>query len=78
MIEPGSPRGAGRRRTLCAAVSSGEGGAAGSGSIEDLGDVEEMTLAWVVDEAFTALAEDIAAKQRQRLGQFGVFFFNWS
>ena len=33
-----------------------------------------MTLAWVVDEAFAALAEDIAAKQCQRLGQLGVFF----
>ena len=33
-----------------------------------------MTLAWSVDKAFTALAEDVAAKQRQGLGQFGVFF----
>ena len=32
-----------------------------------------MTLARVVVEAFAAGAEDIAAKQRQRLGQFGVF-----
>ena len=39
-----------------------------------LGDVEEMTLAWVVDKAFTALAEDVAAKQGQGLGQLGVFF----
>jgi hypothetical protein len=34
-----------------------------------------MTLARVVDKAFTALAEDIAAKQCQRLGQLGVLFF---
>ena len=33
-----------------------------------------MTLAWVVFEAFAAGAEDIAAKQCQRLGQLGVFF----
>ncbi len=33
-----------------------------------------MTLARVVREAFTALAVDVAAKQRQGLGQFGVFF----
>ena len=32
-----------------------------------------MTLAGVVVEAFAAWAEDIATKQRQRLGQFGVF-----
>ena len=33
-----------------------------------------MTLARVVDKAFTALAEDVAAKQCQGLGQLGVFF----
>jgi hypothetical protein len=37
-------------------------------------EVEEMTLAGVVVEAFVAWAEDVAAEQRQRLGQFGVFF----
>ncbi len=34
-----------------------------------------MTLAWSVDEAFPALAIDVAAKLRQGLGQFGVLFF---
>ena len=33
-----------------------------------------MTLAWVVGKAFTALAEDVTAKQCQGLGQLGVFF----
>ena len=33
-----------------------------------------MTLAWVIDKAFTARAEDVAAKQCQSLGQLGVFF----
>ena len=33
-----------------------------------------MTLAWSVDKAFTTRAEYIATKQRQGLGQFGVFF----
>ncbi len=37
-------------------------------------EVEEMTLAGVVVEAFVAWAEDVAAEQRQGLGQFGVFF----
>src|SRR5512135_1301667 len=32
-----------------------------------------MTLARVVAEAFAARAEDVAAKQGQRLGQLGVF-----
>ena len=32
-----------------------------------------MTLVRVVEVAFAAGAEDIAAKQRQRLGQLGVF-----
>ena len=32
-----------------------------------------MTLSWVVLAAFAAGAEDIAAKQRQRLGQLRVF-----
>ena len=73
MIQPGSPRGAGRVDGF-AAVSSVDGGAAGSGSASDLGDVEEMTLARVVGEAFAALAEDVAAKQRQGLGQLGVLF----
>jgi hypothetical protein len=36
-------------------------------------EVEEMPLAGVVVEAFATWAEDIAAKQRQGLGQFGVF-----
>ena len=33
-----------------------------------------MTLARGVDKTFTALAEDVTAKQRQGLGQLGVFF----
>ena len=33
-----------------------------------------MTLVWVVDVAFAARSEDIAAKQGQDLGQLGVFF----
>ena len=33
-----------------------------------------MTLAGVVRETFTALAEDVTAKQRQGLGQLGMFF----
>ncbi len=37
-------------------------------------EVEEMTLGGVVVEAFVAGAEDVAAEQGQRFGQFGVFF----
>jgi hypothetical protein len=33
-----------------------------------------MTLAWGVDKAFAALAEDVAAKQGQGLGQLSVLF----
>jgi hypothetical protein len=74
MIEPGSPRGAGRRRPLCGCFI-GRGGRGWLGLVEYLGDIEEMTLAWVVDKAFAALAEDVAAKQCQGLGELGVFFF---
>ncbi len=35
---------------------------------------EQVTLAWVVVQAFAARAEDIAAQQLQRLGQLRVFF----
>ena len=47
-------------------------GAAGSGSASIVGEVEEMALARVVDEAFAARAEDVAAEQCQGLGQLGV------
>ena len=73
MIEPGSPRGACCLRPLRRRVV-GHGGRGRLGLGDDLGDVEEMTLARVVGEAFTALAEDVAAKQGQGLGQLGVFF----
>ena len=36
-------------------------------------EVEEMPLAGIVEESFAAGSEDIAAKSRQLLGQFGVF-----
>jgi hypothetical protein len=73
MIEPSSPRGPGgvglrRRRGV---------GRRGRGRLrigDELGDVEEMTLAGVVRETFTALAEDVTAKHRQGLGQLGMFF----
>jgi hypothetical protein len=37
-------------------------------------EVEEMTLAGVVVEAFVAGTEEIAAEQSQRFSQFSVFF----
>jgi len=73
MIEPGSPRSASSRRPLRRrVVGRGRRGRLGLG--DDLGDVEEMTLAGVVGKTFTTLAEDIAAKQCQGLGQFSVLF----
>jgi len=36
-------------------------------------EVEQMTLVRVVDVAFATRSEDIAAKQREGLGQLGVF-----
>jgi hypothetical protein len=40
----------------------------------DLGNVEEMTLAWGIDKAFTPRPEYVATKQRQSLSQFGMLF----
>ena len=56
MIEPGSPRGTGRRRSLRRRFV-GRNGQGRRGLVEYFGDVEEMTLARGVDKAFTALAE---------------------
>ena len=71
MIQTGSPRRSGglgwRGRRV---VGRGRRGRLGFG--EDLGDVEEMTLARVVEEAFAALAEEVAAQQGQGLGQLVV------
>ena len=71
MIQTGSPRWPGglgwlsRRR-----VGRGRRGRLGFG--EDLGDVEEMTLARVVGKALAAPAEEVAAEQGQGLGQLVV------
>ena len=61
------------RPRVAAGRGVGRAGRAGSGSAIELGDVEEMALARVVEEAFAAPAEEVAAQQCQGLGQFGVF-----
>jgi hypothetical protein len=72
MIEPGSPRGTGRRRSLRRRIG-GRNRHDRRGLVEYFGDVEQVALAWGVAKAFTALAEDVAAKEGQGLGQLGVF-----
>ena len=71
MIQAGPPRRA------CGLGSRGRRGVgrAGRGRLglgDELGDVEEMTLARVVEEAFPAPAEEVAAQQCQGLFQLGV------
>ena len=66
---------AGPSRSACGLGSRGRGvGRAGRrhGPGDGLGDVEEMALARVVEEALAPPAEDVAAQQGQGLGQFGV------
>jgi hypothetical protein len=72
VIQAGSARGPGRLGWLGRRVV-GRGRRRRFGLGEDLGDVEEMTLARGVTESLAALAEDIAAEQGQGLGQFVVF-----
>ena len=55
-----------------AAAAVGPGGGGRGGLDRGVVEVEEMTLSRVVDEPFAAGAEDVAAEQRQRLGQLGV------
>jgi hypothetical protein len=73
MVERVSPAGAGRPGPLSGSRYVGLGGGGCLDFEASVVEVEEMTLAGVVVEAFAAGAEDIAAKQRQGLGQFGVF-----
>ena len=72
VIERGSPRRARRLGRGSGGAASGSVGAAGVGLDRRVEEVEEMPLVRVVDEAFAARAEDIAAEQGQRLGQLGV------
>ena len=73
MVERVSPPWARRPGPLSRSRGVGLGGRAGFDLEDGVVEIEEMTLAGVVVEAFAAGAEDIAAKQRQGLGQFGVF-----
>jgi len=64
-------------RARCLGLGHGRGGIALGGRDrfgvdQSVVEIEQMALAWVVDVAFAARSEDIAAKQRQCLGQFGV------
>jgi hypothetical protein len=74
MVERGSPLGACRLGPISRRCGVGFRGRGGFDRENGVVEVEEMTLAGVVVEAFVAGAEEIAAEQSQRLGQFGVFF----
>jgi hypothetical protein len=74
MVERGSPLGACRLGLSSRRSGLGLRGRGGFDRDNGVVEVEEMTLAGVVVEAFAAGAEEIAAEQRQGLGQFGVFF----
>ena len=74
MVERGSPPGACRLGRLRRRRGVGLGGRARFEFDSGVVEIEQMTLVRVVEEAFAAGAEDIAAKQGQRLGQLGVFF----
>jgi hypothetical protein len=74
VVERVSSPGACRPGPLGGSRVVGLGGRGGFDFEASVVEVEEMTLAGVVVEAFAAWAEDIAAKQSQGLGQFGVFF----
>jgi hypothetical protein len=72
MIERDSPM---RARRLGPRYGWGGIGLSGSDRFrldQSVGEIEQMALAWVVDVAFAARSEDIAAKQGQCFGQFGV------
>src|SRR5579883_202050 len=71
MIEAGSPRGPGGLGWPGGRIV-GRGRRRRFGFGEDLGDVEEMTLARSVAEPLAALAEEVATQQGQGLGQFVV------
>ena len=67
MIEPGPARGSSRCRPL-RGYFVGRRGRGRLGLFKYLGNVEKMTLAWVVNKALAAPAENVATKQCQGLG----------
>jgi hypothetical protein len=72
MVQPGpSRRACGLGSRGCRDI--GRAGRRRLGLDDELGDVEEMALARVLEESFAAPAEEVAAQQCQGLFQLGVF-----